>query len=361
MLLKLLERLDLGRFEPVVIALGRNGEIGIKIEALGIPVIVIDMPRNILFIKSFIKLVRALRGLRPNVIHTWLYHADFLGGLAGRLVGVKNLAWGLRHSDFSPSANKLLTLAIVKFCALLSNYIPRKILVNSVVARTAHEAIGYVAEKMVVIPNGFDLERFVPAPLARVEVRSELGLDKLTPLVGVIGRFHPQKNHLGFVQAMAELHALRPDVHFILAGQGVDSDNNLLVNAVQSAGVDCVCHLLGPRRDVSRLMAALDVLALPSVGEAFPNVVGEAMACAVPCAVTDVGDSAWIVGETGGVVSAGDMSGLAHAIRGLLDLPADERTAVGAAARDRVASLFEIGGVVKKYEAFYESLVADKV
>jgi glycosyltransferase involved in cell wall biosynthesis len=224
-----------------------------------------------------------------------------------------------------------------------------------------HESAGYASDKMLVIPNGIDLGRFVPSPAAVEDVRSELGLNPITPLVGVIGRYHQQKNQLGFVKAMAVLHAIRPDVHFLFAGQGADADNDGLVAAIDAAGLVEVCHLLGPRSDIPRLMAALDVLALPSVGEAFPNVVGEAMACGVPCAVTDVGDTAWVVGNTGRVVPSGDMTGLAQAVSELLSLSVDDRADLGERARERVASLFEIGAVVKQYEAFYESLVADGV
>jgi glycosyltransferase involved in cell wall biosynthesis len=119
--------------------------------------------------------------------------------------------------------------------------------------------------------------------------------------------------------------------------------------------------LLGLRNDMPELMAALDVLASSSsYGEAFPNVLGEAMACGVPCAVTDVGDSAYIVGDTGHVVASGDMTGLAQALAGILQLPAAERLALSEAARSRVATHFEIGHITRQYEAFYTDLASIK-
>jgi glycosyltransferase involved in cell wall biosynthesis len=177
-------------------------------------------------------------------------------------------------------------------------------------------------------------------------------------LVGLIGRFNPQKNHAGFFQAAGLLHRRLPTVRFLLAGKGIDEGNGELVRAMESAGIRSVTHLLGLRSDISRLMAALDVQASSSFGEAFPNVLGEAMACGVPCAVTDVGDSAYIVGDTGKVVPAEDMAGLAAAMESLLLLPPVERQALGLRARSRVAENFEIGQVVKRYEAFYEDLAA---
>jgi glycosyltransferase involved in cell wall biosynthesis len=211
---------------------------------------------------------------------------------------------------------------------------------------------------MVVIPNGFDLARFQPDALARVAVRAELGVADDVPLVGLIGRFDPQKNHAGFFEATGYLHRRLPMVHFVLAGKGIDEGNRALMRMVEAAGVCHVTHLLGLRSDIPRLMAALDVLASSSsYGEAFPNVLGEAMASGVPCVVTDVGDSAYIVGDTGQVVLPGDMAGLAAAMEDVLTLPPAEKAALGERARARVAEHFEIGRVVRQYETFYDDLV----
>jgi len=356
MLFKVLSRIDRRRFDPYVISLGGVGEVGVRIQSLGVPVIAMGVQLSIPGLIRVFNLVLVLKRLKPDVVSTWMYHSDLLGGLAARISGVRAILWGVRHSDLSIEANKRTTLWIVRACALLSYYVPKKILINSQFAAKIHESVGYAVEKISVIPNGFDLSQFHPSEDARTSVRSELGLCSSTPLVGVFGRFHPQKNHMGFVSAIAEISTLRPDVRFIMVGQGVDLENNILMSAIHAAGVAGVCHLLGLRTDIPRLMAALDILALPSVGEAFPNVVGEAMACAVPCAVTDVGDTAWVVGHTGRVVPAGDMLSLAVAINNLLCMHREQRAALGAAARKRVSILFEIGAVVKQYEALYDSL-----
>jgi glycosyltransferase involved in cell wall biosynthesis len=356
MLLKVLQRIDRQRFFPHVISLTTIGEVGPHISALGIPVEAIGMKPGWPNPFAFCRLVRRLRAIRPEVIHTWMYHPDLVGGLAARLAGLSALGWGIRHSDLSRQANKLSTLAVVAACARLSHWLPKRIMANSEVARQAHVNRGYDAEKMVVIPNGFDLTRFQPNSVARVDVRRELAVAAETPLVGLIGRFHPQKNQLGFIEAATTLHRRMPEVHFILAGKGMDAGNAVLLRAAKSGGVAEVCHFLGRRDDIPRLMAALDVLASSSIGEAFPNVLGEAMACSVPCAVTDVGDSAYIVGHTGKAVASGDMTGLAAALESLLKLPLDQRRSLGELARARVTECFEIGKVVRMYEAFYEEL-----
>ncbi|MHB8938520.1 MAG: glycosyltransferase family 4 protein [Thiobacillus sp.] len=359
MLLKLLEHLDRQRFAPHVISLTTLGELAPRIAALGIPVEAVGMKPGLPSPSGFFRLVQILKRLNPDVVHTWMYHADLLGGLAARLAGISAIGWGIRNSNLDKDKTKFSTRAVVGLCASVSKWVPSRILSCSEQARQIHVARGYVAEKMVVVPNGFDLTRFKPDTDARHRIRAELGIAEQTPLVGLIGRFDPQKNHAGFFEAAGALHRHLPQVHFVLAGQGIDTSNAALMQAITRAGVLANTHLLGLRSDMPGLMAALDVLASSSYGEAFPNVLGEAMACGVPCAATDVGDSAYIVGDTGRVVASGDMTGLAAALEELLALPPPEKAALGERARARVAENFEIGGVVRRYEDFYESLLAN--
>lgn len=358
MLLRLLQSLDRDRFQPVVISLTTRGEIGARIEALGIKVQALGMLPSVFHLFKFLQMVRLLRQSQPDVVHTWMYHADLLGGLAARLAGIRGVAWCIRHSNLDPAQNKRSTLWVMKACSVLSGWLPRKILVCSERARSIHVAAGYRADKMVLIPNGFDLERFCPDPAARGAVRAELGLAPDTPLVGLIARTDPQKNHTGFLEAAARVLAALPQVHFVLAGTGIDTLNQSLMASIDRLGLRSHCHLLGRRDDMPRLMAALDVLASSSFGEAFPNVLGEAMACGVPCVVTDVGDSAEIVGETGRVVASGDMVGLADHLVELLQWPAGQRAQLGERARERVQLRYAIVDIARRYEAFYQQLLS---
>lgn len=357
MLHKVLTRLS-PEFMPQVISMTPVGKLGEKLRALGIPVESLDMRPGVPNPIALMRLVRRLRYLKPDLVHTWMYHADLMGGVAARLARVPALAWCIRHSNLAPAHNKTQTLAVVRANAFLSHRVPDRILCCSEAARNVHIAHGYAREKMVVVPNGFDIAHFKPDPNARLSVRAELGLPFDAALVGLIGRRDPQKNHEGFFAAAAALHLRRPKVHFLLAGQGVDASNQTIQRTLAANGLAPVIHLLGLRDDIPRLMAALDVLASSSYGEAFPNVLGEGMASGVPCAVTDAGDSAYIVGDTGRVVSSGDMEGLAHAIDALLELPAEAARMLGARARARVTEHFEIGKVVRQYEAFYDELAA---
>ena len=358
MLLKLLERLDPARFSPHVISLTSLGEIGPRIQALGIPVEVLGMrPGRLPSPITFARLVQRLKAIKPDVVHTWMYHADLVGGLAARLAGVPTIAWNIRQSNLSRDHTKWSTRAVAHLCAKASRWIPDRIVCNSQTARAIHISIGYDPRHFIILPNGFDLSRFYPDPSSRHAVRTELGLPDHALLIGLIARFDPQKNHQGFCEAAGQLHQQQPEVHFLLAGMDIDEKNPLIREWVQRYGIAEVTHLLGLRQDIPRLTATLDIASSSSsYGEAFPNVIGEAMACGVPCVVTDVGDSAYIVGDAGRVVAPGDMTGLAAAWAQLLAMPDTERRALGQRARARIAEHFEIGAVVKRYEAFYEEL-----
>jgi glycosyltransferase involved in cell wall biosynthesis len=358
MLLKLLQGLDRRHYTPHVVSLTTVGELGPRIAALGIPVHAMQMRAGLPSPFKILALSRLLKKIQPTVVHTWMYHADLIGGIAARLAGVSAVAWCIRHSNLDSRANKRSTLMVAAACARLSRWVPRRILLCSDTARRVHIDHGYDAGKMRVIPNGFDLAQFQPDEPARVSVRQELGLGASTPLVGMVGRLDPQKNHAGFLAAMGLLHRKLPQVHFLLAGQGVDDGNLDLADAAREAGILPVCHFLGRRGDMPRVMAALDVLASASIGEAFPNVVGEAMASGVPCAVTDVGDCAYIVGDTGRVVPPGDPEGLSNATASLLVLPVEERSRLGQEARARVRTHFEISHVVTQYQDFFDELAA---
>ena len=353
MLLKLLERVDRERFAFHVISLTTLGEVGPRIRALGVPVEALGIARGRIEPLKVIQLARRLRQLHVDIVHTWLYHADLLGGLAARSAGVRAVIWGLRNSTLHPENTSTSTRLVLRLNALLSRWVPAGILSCSTVARDVHIAAGYRGE-IFVIPNGFDLERFKPDAAARDSVRIELQVPPDTPLVGIVGRYDPQKNHEGFLRAAGLLKGNNSRVHFLLAGTGVDRDNARLRAASERERVCDVTHLLGRRDDIPRLMASLDVLVSSSLfGEAFPNVLGEAMACGVPCAVTDVGDCANIVGPAGRIVPPGDMAGLAKATGELLEMTAAARFALGRQARERVQRDFDILDVARRYEGYY--------
>ena len=356
MLFRMIEQMQ-PRHESIVISLLGKDEIGEKIEALGVTVHAIGMRRGIPDAKSYRRLEKLVREIKPEVIHTWMYHANLMGGIAARRAGIKSVMWSLHHTNLQKDANKRTTIWTARLCAILSKHIPRKIVSCSEVARRTHIAFGYDAARMVTIPNGYDVSEFLPNPEARVNVREELKVSLDTPLIGIVGRFHPQKDHHNFVRAAGKLHRKMPHVHFLLIGKDIDLQNTELANWIEKEQIGSVVHLLGKRDDIPHLNAALDLATISSAGEGFPNVVGEAMACGVPCVVTDVGDAAYLVGETGFSVPPKDPEALANAWEQMLLLSAEERQQRGEKARERILQNFAIEKVVLQYGKVYEEML----
>ena len=358
-LYKLLSCLDRNSFESEVISLTGIGPIGKRIQMLGVPVHALGMRRGAPNPMAILKLATWLRGSKPAVIQTWMYHADLIGGIAAKWAGGIPLAWGIRHSNLEAGSSKRTTIWTAKVCARTSQWLPAKIVCCSEASRQTHTAIGYAPEKMVVIPNGFDLDSFRPNPDTRSSVRVELGIQMDIPLIGLVGRFDPQKDHHSFVMAASRLQARLPDPHFLLCGDGIDTQNAELTRWIVEAGLKERFHLLGRREDIPRLVAALDIAASSSsFGEGFPNVIGEAMACGVPCVVTDVGDSARIVGDTGHVVPPRNPAAFADALNKLLNLSPQALMDLGQQARLRVKENYSLSSIVKQYERLYKDVAA---
>ncbi len=358
MLCNLLLRTDRERFDPSVVALIDNLSVAGPVLEAKIPIAVMGMRPGVPNPLGVARLARHLRRVRPAIVQTWMDHSNLIGGLASRMAIRAPLVWGVHHSDHVRALTKRTTLITVGACARLSHRLPAKIVFCSEHARTLYGQRGFAAEKMQVIPNGFDTARFRPDPAARAEIRRELNIDDAIPLIGLIARYDPFKDHATFLRAAALLAKARPDAHFLLCGSNVDPQNRVLTDLVNSLALPAKCHLFGPRRDVPRLLAALDILASSSVSEAFPLTVGEAMACGVPCVATDVGDSALIVGTTGRIVPPREPQSMADAWSALLNMPLAERSELGKTARQRVCDLFDLDAVTRRYETLYQSLVS---
>ena len=358
-LCNLLSRIDPAAFQSEVVSLVGMGPMGPRIQALGVPVWPLGMRPGVPDPLGVLRLAGRMRRNRPDVVQTWMHHADLVGGIAAKLAGGIPVAWGIHHSTVDRRGSKRMTVWTARACARLSRWLPARIVCCGEAARRAHVALGYAAGRMLVIPNGFDVAGFRPDSAARDSVRRELGLSDSIPLIGLVARFNQQKGHRTFIQAAGRLHASAPESRFLLCGDGVVWGNPDLAAWIDEARIRDCCYLLGQREDIPRLTAAMDVATSSSFGEAFPIAVGEGMACGVPCVVTDVGDSALIVGETGVVVPPRDPEALAAGWRRLLlDTSREGRLQLGLAARQRIAERYSIEKVAAQYEDLYRQMAA---
>lgn len=357
MLLKVLSKMDRESISSEVVCLTDIGTVGPKIQELGIPVHTIGMRIGRPDLFSIWRFIRLVRRLRPNLLQGWMYHGNLAAQLSSVFLSPEiPVVWNIRHSIYDLKSEKRLTALIIRMSAFMSKR-PSQIIYNSRTSASQHEALGIAPHKRIIIPNGFNTETFSPSENARAIIRKELGLSSTSILIGFIARYHPMKDHNNFIQAAAFLSRNYPDVHFLLAGKNVDMNNPELTKRVDDVKLNNNIHLLGERRDMSTLTASLDIASSSSFSEAFSNVIGEAMACGVPCAVTDVGDSKLLIGETGKTVPPRDPEALANAWKTFIELGSEGRRDLGKKARSRIKNVFNMEKIASQYESLYLKLL----
>ena len=360
MLLKLVAGLDRQRFASTVISLMDQGVVGPEIEALGIPVLTVGLDRGRPSLPGLLRLLRLVRQARPDVLQGWMYHGNLaatLAAWAGRRVPV---LWNIRQSLGDLADEKRLTRLLIRLSARLSGT-PAHILYNALTSAEQHEALGFRPDRRVLIPNGFEVDRYRPAPDAAGGLRAELGLRPDQWVIGMAARDHPMKDHASFLQAAARVAERYPDARFLLAGLGVEAANARLQQPIQALSLAGRVMLLGEQRDMPRFFQSLDIAVLSSAwGEGFPNVLGEAMASGVPCVATEVGDAAAIIGATGRLVPPGEPALLAQALQGLMDDGREAARRLGLAARDRIVQHYGLPAIVEQYAALYAGCVANR-
>lgn len=354
MLFKLLTSMDPDRFHQSVISLLPGGETRARIEEAGLPVHDIGMKRGLPTPGSIMALRRLARRLGPDVVQGWMYHGNLAGSmLAGFAPDRPRVYWNIRHSVAELGQEKSSTRLAIRLGSRMSAR-PEKIIYNSSVSLDQHALLGYRLDKGLMIPNGFDAEIFKPSKSARHGLRAELGIPEDALLVGVAARRHPMKGHDEFLQAAGMLEPVGRRVHFLLVGRGVTPADVRLRELAGADGLAGRVHLLGQREDMPGFFAGLDLLCVPSLfGEGFPNVLGEAMACGVPCLATDVGESREIVGTTGRIIQPGDVSELAEGMHEMLGGDNDMKQARSVACRDRILDNYSLGKIAGLYEDLY--------
>ncbi len=337
--------------EQIVVSLMDEGEYGTRLHEAGAEVHCLGMQRGLPSPGVFLRLTRILRQRRPDVVMTWLYHADLMGTVCAVLAGLspRRVVWNLRCSDIDFALYAHSARLVVRMLSRLAS-LPGTVAVNSEAGKAHHIALGYRPREWAYLPNGLDLAVWRPDPADRARVRRELEVVEDEVLVGMVARVDPLKDHATFLAAAEQLAFTRRNVRFVLVGKGTRDLS--LPAALQGRLV-----ALDFQQDIPRLMRAIDIHVLSSAfGEGFPNVVCEAMATEVPCVVTDVGDAAMLVDGNGLAVPPRDPAALAGAIDTLLQETPEQRRERGRAAQDKVARNFDINAVCDAYYAVWRNI-----
>ena len=354
-LVQLVEGLQAAGVKNYILVMTSCGPLKERLLASGAELIEIGAPRKRVPLRALYRMVREVRAAAPDVIQGWIYH----GNLAATVLRIlarspAPVVWSNHNTLDPPVQLPAISRAAAKLNRYLSGW-PEGIIYVSEVAEKQHERAGFNASKALVIPNGTDCVHFRPRPNSREMLSNEIGNTADVTLFGLFARWHPMKGHAVLFSAAAKLRASGVPFHIVLAGTGIERQNPELVDALAREGIDDHVSCLGERYDIHALLPGLDAFVLPSVfGEAFPLVLGEAMASEVPCIATDVGDSRLIVGDTGAIIPPGDPEALADAMRAVVEMPAAERMARGRLARKRIEEGNSLEAMVGRYIELYE-------
>jgi glycosyltransferase involved in cell wall biosynthesis len=338
--------------EHVVVSLTTKGKIGEDLTSLGIEVYALNMRGVRQFFSAFMELRKLTRQLAPDLIQTWLYHSDFLAGFAARSCGFKKIIWGI-HSTEVPFSSYPQTAILRIFCALFSYCIPAAIWCVAEKSAKKHKSIGFDKRKFKVIPNGFDTSYWQFREHASLDLRHRLEIPLDALLIGSVGRYNPDKDHETLFAAFAKVRQFRPDARLVLVGKGLDDSNDELVQKLKKAAVFPYVCLLGQQSDLPEIISAFDIFCLHSKTEAFPLVLGEAMALGVLCVATDVGDAAFLLDDMNQIVPPQSPDLLAEALIKSSLLPADVKAQKIATAKSRIGYMFSLDAMLNRVRSMY--------
>lgn len=337
--------------DVMVISLTKVGRVGEQLQQAGFTVISLQAIGALSLISAVYKLAVIFKKNKPDIVQSWLYHADLVASLSAVLGRAPHVIWGI-HTCQLPK-RKPMTRLIMKSCALLSSVIPERIVCVAEAARQLHICNGYQAAKLTVIPNGFNLADYQSSTEYKSLCRKRLGIAENVLCVGVIGRWHPDKGQDIMLNAISLLQDRFPEVIFIFAGRGCDSSNEAFLSLVRHCPLPQNIIALGERSDITDILQALDVFCLPSRTEAFPLALGEAMCASLPVVATDVGDVRYMTGDLAPLVEKDNIEQLATGLVEMLACTVAERKSLGKKLQQRASTFFSIESMVENYQELY--------
>jgi len=331
----------------IVISFKKYGKYFLLLNKLGIEVHCLNA--NFFSFHKFFFLIKLLQSLKPDIVQTWLVHADFIGSVAARLAGIKNILWNVRYSNIEIDKSKFTTILIIKILAKLSYILPETIIIVSKKAKKIYENKGYDKRKLKFIPNGYDLSTLKVIKNHKIDFQKKVKIKKQIPIIGYVARYDPLKDHVNLLNALSLIRSKGKDFFCILVGFNINK-NKILTNEIKKLKLNNYIRLLRPVNNVSKVMNLLDIHVQSSSSEGFPNVVAEAMAHKTPCVVTNVGDSSYIVGQTGWIVPPNNSAKLAKAIETAFNEMATKNWNKKCnLARIRIKLKFSLSKMIKSY------------
>lgn len=342
--------------EHIVVSMMDMGKYGSLLLDNNISVYALNMPRGMLSLKGLRQLYKLIKNEKPDVVQTWMSHADLVGGLLSKLAGVKKIFWNVRHSNLDSKKSSKKTVAIIRLSSYLGKYIPNKIICCAHKAYDVCISLGYPKEKLVVINNGYNFESLKFDSKGAERIREEFKIPENIFLIGKVARYDPAKNHKVLIEAFKKVNDKYVDTRLVLVGRELDLNNSRLKELLEKNSLIGKVYLLEQRTDINSIMSLLDLHVLSSsFGEGFPNVLAEAMAVGTPCVSTDVGDAAVIVSDKGWIVPTDNPTALSESIIQAYQMKgSSDWEKLKFSCRAHVLNSFCINNMVKEYNNVWQ-------
>ena len=337
-----------------VVSLTTKGKVGVLLQEMGVEVHALGAHTALDIPRVFWQLVRLIRSERPYIVQTWLYHADLIGGLAAKLAGVRCILWGVRTTELRKGS--YVMIIIRKVLARLSYWIPNMIVVVAERAKQKHINLSYDASKMLVIPNGFNVQTFDVAPELVADFKQFASIKDDDFVIGCVGRLSQEKGQDIFIKSAGLILARFPEFKFLMVGRGLESTSQEMVSLIKKNARLKNFILLGERSDVSVCLRAMNVFCLPSRSEGFPDVLGEAMLSGIPCVSTDAGDASVLGGDDVPIARVDDHKDLAKKLIGIIEKSQQEREKIGQRLSQRIINVYSMEKIASRYQVLYEEL-----
>ena len=339
------------KIEPFIIVLTSLGKYGKELKDNGYKVVDLNIKKDILSLFKILYLLFLIIKIKPIIVHTWLYHSNFLGGILAKIAGVKKIYWSIHH-DYEYS--NIFTRVEMKLLAFLSYLIPNKIIYSSESSKKNHIMNGYRNVNTKIIENGVSLKEFKNNNLTKEKLRQEFNIEDECLILGNISRYHPLKDHDNLLKSLRIL--LKYDVNFkcILIGSGLNYSNIELQEKIKKFNLKDKVLLYGESNNVSDMFNLFDLNILSSKSECFPLTLLESMASSVPSISTDVGDAKQIIGSTGWIVEPSNPHAIADCILNI-ENKRDILIKKGKLARNRVRQFYSLEKMILSYYELYET------
>ncbi len=351
---------DNSNIEHIIISLTDSGFFGKYIEDLGIECYYLEMPRRRLKLKSLINLYKIIKNLKPDIVQTWMYHSDLIGGIIAFLAGVKKIYWGVHNFNLDLNVTPLSTIITARLCGILSHIIPKKIIICSKQSISVHKKLFY-RNIFEVINLGFDLSKFHFEEKTKTLIKKSINLCEKSLVIGCVARWDIIKDHENLIKSLKYIKSdkkLFDKIYLLFIGNNMTHENNELTEIIKENNLNEIeLKLLGSKNNIDEFYSAMDVHILSSKGEAFPNVICEAMSSEVVCIGTDVGDVKNIIGNTGWIVPRSNPEQMGIAITNAINefsnsVKWNEKRRL---SRERIKNNFSMNKMINRYILVWKS------